>query len=260
VTKDAEAAQKARADELARVAQTATVRLPIPDGLVPRRTAVGIGVGLSVLALLLSYLSVRVASNRRFSTLFPLREAATSSRPGLHAAAVLRLAAQPNGGFSGSVMGGAIGGLTAAAIQPADTDWFLGGVMAGFLIGLAIELISRLVEGASRWRERTTELAEIEKPTIPMILVLSGVKPGLEAAFLTFFSGLSDMDAANTVEKLATQSEERILAIADASVPVGPVGAAQGTAPATLPSAGLPATAAPSFDQPGTGQAKFGRY
>jgi hypothetical protein len=215
-TKDAEAAAKAQADDLNDKADKALIREPLPDGLVPRRLAVGIGVGLSVIALLLSYLTVRVASNRRLSTLFPLREAAKTAQPGMHAAAVLRLAAQPNGGLPGAVIGGALGGLVAAAVAPIDTDDFIGGVMSGFLLGLGVQFLYRFLVGASKWKERAVELADIEKPAIPIVLVLSGINPGLEAAFIKFFSGLSTVDAASTVEKLASQAEERILAAADA--------------------------------------------
>jgi hypothetical protein len=177
---------------------------------------VGIGVGLSVIALLLSYLSVRVVSNRRLGTLVPLREAAKTSQPGLHAAAVLRLASQSNGGLPGAVIGGALGGLVAAGVAATDTDVFIGGVMTGFLLGLGVQFLFRMLLGAGRWRQRATELAEIEKPAIPLVLVLSGVNPGLEAQFVKFFNGLSPADAASTVEKLASQAEERILAAADA--------------------------------------------
>lgn len=215
-TKDAEAATQRNVDELTATADKAMVREALPDGLVPRRLAVGIGVGLSVIALLLSYLSVRVVSNRRLTTLVPLREAAKTSQPGLHAASVLRLAAQPNGGLPGAVIGGAFGGLVAAWLSATDTDVFIGGVMMGFLMGLAVQFIYRLLIGAGYWRQRATELAEIEKPAIPIVLVLSGVNPGLEAQFMKFFGGLSAADAATTVEKLASQAEERILAAADA--------------------------------------------
>lgn len=214
--KDAEVALTKQKDELAAKATTAFVRELIPDGLVPRRLAVGVGVGLSVIALLLSYLSVRVASNRRLMTLVPLREAAKSTQPGIHAAAVLRLAAQPNGGLPGAVIGGAVGGLIAAAVARSDTDVFIGGVMTGFLFGLGFQFLLRMLSGPSSWRQRATELADIEKPAIPIVLVLSGVNPGLEGAFIKFFTALSDVDAATTVEKLASQAEERILAAADA--------------------------------------------
>jgi hypothetical protein len=233
-TKDAEVAAKKQAEDLGAKADQATVREPLPDGLVPRRLAVGIGVGLSVIALLLSYLTVRVVSNRRLATLVPLREAAKTAQPGLHAAAVLRLAAQPNGGLPGAVIGGALGGLVAAAVAPIDTDVFIGGVMSGFLLGLAVQFLLRILAGASRWKQRATELAEIEKPAIPIVLVLSGVNPGLEGAFIKFFNGLSPADAASTVEKLASQAEERILAAADAGA------AARGAMGATPPPQGFP--------------------
>ncbi len=235
-TRDAEAAAQKQSDDLAAKADVATVIEPLPDGLVPRRLAVGIGVGLSVIALLLSYLSVRVVSNRRLATLVPLREAAKTSQPGLHAAAVLRLAAQANGGLPGAVIGGAFGGLVAAAVAPVDTDVFIGGVMSGFLLGLAVQFLYRMLIGASRWKPRATELAEIEKPAIPIVLVLSGVNPGLEAAFVKFFTGLSATDAATTVEKLASQAEERILAAADA----GAAARGQGAPPTGQPPADMP--------------------
>ncbi len=150
-TQDAEDEAQKKAKTLAAKAATAKVREPLPKGLVPRQIAVGIGVGLSVIALLLSYLSVRVSSNRRLATLVPLREAAKTSQPGLHAAAVLRLAAQPNGGLPGAVIGGAFGGLVAAAIAAADTDIFIAGVMLGFLMGLGVQFLYRMVIGASHW-------------------------------------------------------------------------------------------------------------
>ncbi len=215
-TKDAEAAAKKQAEDLSAKADAATIIGPLPDGLVPRRLAVGIGVGLSVIALLLSYLTVRVVSNRRLSTLVPLREAAKTAQPGMHAAAVLRLAAQGSGGLPGAVIGGALGGLVAAAVAPIDTDVFIGGVMSGFLLGLGVQFLLRTLVGASKWKARAIELAEIEKPAIPIVLVLSGVNDGLEAAFIKFFTDLSPQDAASTVEKLAAQAEERILAAADA--------------------------------------------
>ncbi len=215
-TQDAEAATTAQVNDLSAKADKAQVREALPEGLIPRRLAVGIGVGLSVIALLLSYLSVRVSSNRRLMTLIPLREAAKTTQPGLHAAALLRLAAHPNGGLPGAVIGGALGGLIAAAVSASDTDVFIGGVMTGFLFGLGVQFLYRVIVGATRWRVRAAELADIEKPAIPIVLVLSGVNPGLEGPFIKFFTGLSEPDAASTVEKLAAQAEERILAAADA--------------------------------------------
>ena len=213
---EAEAELKKTSEAATSRAQTAMIREPIAEGIIPRRIAVGVGVGLSVITLLLSYLSVRVASSRRLSTLVPLREAAKTSQPGVHAAALLRLAAQHNGGQPGMVVGAAFGGLFAAAIQRADTDVFIVGVMGGCLLGLVLQWVFRVAMGASRWRVRATELAEVEKPAIPIVLVLSGVNPGLEGPFITFFNGLSPPDAAQTVEKLAAQAEEKILAAADA--------------------------------------------
>jgi hypothetical protein len=215
-THDAETELKKTSEAATLRAQTAMIREPIPEGIIPRRIAVGVGVGLSVITLLLSYLSVRVASSRRLSTLVPLREAAKTSQPGVHAAALLRLAAQHNGGQPGMVVGAAFGGLFAAALQRSDTDVFIVGVMGGCLLGLVLQWVFRIAMGASRWRIRATELAEVEKPSIPIVLVLSGVNPGLEGPFITFFNGLSPPDAAQTVEKLAAQAEEKILAAADA--------------------------------------------
>jgi hypothetical protein len=214
--RDAESEQKKIADRLQATAENATIREPIPEGIVPRRIAVGIGVGLSVITLLLSYFSVRDASVKRLATLVPLREAAKAQQPGLHAAAVLRLAAQHNGGQPGMVIGAALGGLIAAIGFPADTDVFIVGVMGGCIIGLPIQWVFRLALGASHWRSRVGELAEVEKPAIPIVLVLSGVKAGLEESFISFFTQLSPAEAALTVEKLAAQAEEKILAAADA--------------------------------------------
>lgn len=212
----AEADQKKAAEALQATADKATIREPIPEGILPRRVAVGVGVGLSVITLLLSYLSVRAASVRRLTILVPLREASKSQKPGLHAAAVLRLASQHNGGLPGMVVGAALFGVIAAALIPADTDVFILGVMGGCILGLALQWVYRLATGASSWRERVGELAEVEKPTIPLVLVLSSVNPGHEGNFITFFNGLSVEEAGATVEKLAAQAEEKILAAADA--------------------------------------------
>ncbi|HVY48831.1 MAG TPA: hypothetical protein VHB21_23240, partial [Minicystis sp.] len=187
------------------------------EGFVPRRVALGVGSGICVVARSISYLSVRGASMRRLGTLLPSRDASRTRHPGLHAAAILRVAAQHNGGEPGLVIGGALGGLAAAAAFPRDTDLFVAGVMAGLVIGLALQWAVRIAFASRAWRRRATELAEIEKPTIHVALALGGVSPGLEAPFLKFFAALSPEDAAQTVEKLAAQSEERILAQADAA-------------------------------------------
>ncbi len=208
--KDLAAKQKATAD-------TAMVREPLPKGVLSQQAAIGIGVGLCVLTLLLSYVSVAIASSKRASTLIPLRDAARQGKAGLQAAAILRIAAAHNGGEPGLVIGAAMGGLLTALLAPADADLFVGGVMGGLLFGVGVQWALRFAIGPARWRGRATELAEIEKPTTPIVLVLSTVNPGLEPQFLQFFKGLSTEDAAHTVEKLAAQAEEKILAAADAN-------------------------------------------
>ncbi|WP_437959299.1 hypothetical protein WME76_06360 [Sorangium sp. So ce119] len=215
-TKDAEAAYKATAERDRERALTAMVREPLPQGVFSRRVAVSVGVGLTVCALLISYLGVRAASMRRLATLLPLRDAVRSGRPGMQAAEILKTAAAHNSGEPGIVIGAAIGGLSAALLAPKDADLFVAGVMAGLLIGLGAQWAFRLALGASRWRARATELADVEKPAIPIVLVLSGVKPGLEPEFIQFLRSLPPADAAAAVEKLASQAEERILAAADA--------------------------------------------
>ena len=215
-TKDAEAAFQASAERDRERALTAMVREPLPQGVFSRRVAVSVGVGLTVCALFISYLGVRAASMRRLATLLPLRDAVRSGRPGMQAAEILKTAAAHNSGEPGLVIGAAIGGFSAALLAPRDADLFVAGVMAGLLIGLGAQWAFRLALGASRWRARTTELAEVEKPAIPIVLVLSGVKPGLEPEFIQFLRSLPPADAAAAVEKLASQAEERILAAADA--------------------------------------------
>jgi len=215
-TKEVAASLKAASEKAKETADRAVVREALPEGVFPRRIAVGAGVILCVIALLVSYMSVRVASVRRLATLVPLRDAAKAGQHGLHAAAILKLAGQHNGGEPGMVMGAGFGGLLAAVIQPADADLFVAGVMGGLLIGLGIQWGYRILTGASKWRRRSTELADIEKPGIPIVLALSSVNTGLESQFLSFFNELPPADAAATVEKLASQAEERILAAADA--------------------------------------------
>ncbi|XYI00844.1 hypothetical protein ACMHYB_14205 [Sorangium sp. So ce1128] len=221
-TKDAEAAFKAAAEHDRERANTAMIREPLPQGVFSRRVAVSVGVGLTVCALLISYLGVRAASMRRLATLLPLRDAVRSGRPGMQAAEILKTAAAHNSGEPGIVIGAAIGGLSAALLAPKDADLFVAGVMAGLLIGLGAQWAFRLAIGASRWRARATELAEVEKPAIPIVLALSGVKPGLEPEFIQFLRSLPPADAAAAVEKLASQAEERILAAADAGTALTP--------------------------------------
>jgi hypothetical protein len=215
-TKDAEAAIRAAAERDRERANTAKIREPLPEGVFSRRVAVSVGVGLTVCALLLSYLSVRAASIRRLATLVPLREAVRNGRPGLQASEILKIAAAYNSGEPGLVIGAAVGGLSSALAAPKDADLFVAGVMAGLLIGLGAQWAVRLAVGASRWRARATELAEVEKPAIPIVLALSGVQPGLEAEFVQYLRSLPPAEAAEAVEKLASQAEERILAAAEA--------------------------------------------
>ncbi|MBI4704643.1 MAG: hypothetical protein HY744_26360 [Deltaproteobacteria bacterium] len=238
----AEAAQK--------TAETKKVQAPLPDGLFPMGAAIGVGVGVALAALIISYVSVRSASMRRARTLVALRRFANTPEAGLQAAAIVRLAAHHNGGEPGMVVGSAVGGLLAALIFPSlsiepDTylgDLFVAGSMGGLLVGLAGQWLVRSVAGQSRWRERAKELGEIEKPTIPVVLVLGGVTPGLEKQFLRYFDGLPPADAAVVVQKLAAQAEEQILAAA---------GAGRAMAPAAAPpgggawGAGPPGAAAP---------------
>ncbi len=219
--KEVAATLKTASEKAKETADKATVREPIPEGLLPRRIAVGVGVVLCVFALLISYFSVRVASMRRLATLMPLREAAKAGQHGLHAAAILKLAGQHNGGEPGLVIGAGLGGLIAAFAMPMDADLFVGGVMGGLLLGLGLQWLVRMMTGASKWRRRAQELSDIEKPGVPIVLALSSVNAGLEAQFLSFFNGLPPADAAATVDKLAAQAEERILAAADASAAAG---------------------------------------
>lgn len=199
------------------------VRAPLPQGLFPRGAAIGVGVGVSLAALIISYISVRSASLRRGKTLVSLRRFANTPEAGLQAAAIVRLAAYHNGGEPGMVIGSAWGGLAAALLSPTNdpnifiADLFVAGSMGGLLIGLTAQWLVRTLTGVARWRERTTELGDIEKPTIPVALVLGGVTPGLEKQFLRYFEALPVADAATVVQKLAAQAEEQILAAADAA-------------------------------------------
>src|SRR5690606_1748276 len=70
--------------------------------------------------------------------------------------------------------------------------------------------------GQTRWRERAAEIADLEKPSIPIVLVLGGVRQGSEANFLEFLNGLAPNEAAATIERLAAREEEQILMAAEA--------------------------------------------
>lgn len=207
----------------AALAATARQRVEPALGLLSFKVAVGVGILLPVVALILSYLSLRSASLRRGKLLVALRRFANTPEAGLQAAAIVRLAAHHNGGEPGMVLGSAVMGFLAAVLTPSDNpnvfmaDSFVAATMGGLLIGLAAQWGIRTVFVGSRWRQRTQELGDIEKPTIPVALVLGGVSPGLEKQFLRYFEALPIADAAQWVQKVAAQAEEQILAAADAA-------------------------------------------
>jgi hypothetical protein len=192
-------------------------------GLFSLKAAILVGVLLPVVALIISSISLRSASLGRAKLLVALRRFANTPEAGLQAAAIVRLAANPNGGEPGMVIGASLGGLLAAWLAPSHdpnvyrADLFVAGAMGGLLVGLAAQWLGRLIIGEKRWRSRTQELGDIEKPTIPVALVLGGVSLGLEKQFLRYFEALPIGDAAVWVQKLATQAEEQILAAADAA-------------------------------------------
>lgn len=197
-------------------AKTAVVEKPLPRGLLGREVAVAAGVLLSLIALLISFFSLRATSGRRARSLATYRKATRPPERGLQAASILRLAAEPSGGEAGLVIGAGLGGLVAALVGRVDADWYVAGVTAGFLVGLLTQVVLRSVGGAKSFRERALALADIEKPAVPIVLVLSTIQPGAEDEFLSFFLKLSPSEAANAVEKLANQAEEQILIAADA--------------------------------------------
>ena len=212
----AAAAAKQSADASAETAKSTTVVQPLPAGVLGREVAVAAGVLLSLVALLINFFSLRATSARRAQTLVPLRKATRPPERGLHAAALLRVASEGSGGEPGLVLGAAIGGLVAAVVGRQDADWYVAGVTAGLILGLLIQIVARSTAGTSAFRARALGLAEIEKPAVPIVLVLSTVQPGMEGEFLSFFLKLSPPEAANAVEKLANQAEEQILIAADA--------------------------------------------
>jgi hypothetical protein len=213
--KRAEADLRAVAEQARKHAETATVRAPRPGSVLSREVAIALGVGLSIVALAMSFASMQAASKRRRAALAPLREIAQTRERGLQVATLLKLAAKPNGGEPGLVLGAALGGLIAALIRPLTPDLFVAGVMTGLPLGLGVQWATRLLGDQSHWRRRVKELSDVEKPTIPTVLVVSGVDPGLEEEFLRFFEALSLGEQAATVEKLAAQAEAKILAMAE---------------------------------------------
>lgn len=214
----------ARASEADSAASSAMIRAALPKGVLGRQVAVVIGVVLCLAALLVSFFSVRAASVRRAAMLIPLRSGPGGAHRGLQAATILRLAGEANGGEPGVVLGAALGGLLAAITARIDADWFVIGTMGGFVVGLGFQLLLSVVHGQTRWRERASELAELEKPAIPIVLVLGGVRQGLESSFLDFLNGLPPSEAAATIERLAAREEEQILMAAEAQAfrPGGP--------------------------------------
>lgn len=220
VTSSIESATKSATDA-ATVAETkaqeAKVRKPLARGLLGREAAIGGGVLLSLVALLVHFFSLRATSIRRATALIALRATAATPQRGLQAAAIMRLAAEPNGGEPGLVLGCGFGGLVAAIVARSDADWFVVGVMGGLLLGLLVQLAVRFSGGSeSRFRARALELSEVEKPTVPIVLVLSAIETGRESEFLDAFLQLPKEQQRESVEKLAQQAEERILVAADA--------------------------------------------
>lgn len=205
---EVEAEQKRAASDL--------VEQPLPRGLLGREVSIAVGLVLSLIALLVSFFSLRATSIRRAGALLPYRKAVRPPERGLQAATILRLASEANGGEPGLVLGAAAGGLLLALVGRLDADWYVAGVMGGLIVGLLIQVVVKSLRGARNYRERCLALAEIEKPAVPIVLVLSTVKPGMEDEFLDFFLKLSPNEAANAVEKLASQAEEQILIAADA--------------------------------------------
>lgn len=197
-------------------AEALRVQQPLKRGVLGREIAIAAGVLVSLIALLVSFFSLRATSVRRAATLAPLRRAIRPPERGLHAATILRLASESNGGEPGIVLGAALGGLIAAAIGRADADWYVAGVAAGLVLGLLVQIVVKGTGGTRGFRERALGISDIEKPAVPMVLVLSTIRQGEEENFLSFFLKLSPAEAANAVEKLATQAEEQILIAADA--------------------------------------------
>lgn len=207
---------KAAASAATTAADSATIQQPLPQGVLGREVAIAAGVFVSLAALLISFFSLRATSVRRAASLAPYRKSVHPPERGLHAAMILRLAAETNGGEPGIVLGAGVGGLLAAAIARADVDWYVAGVAAGLVLGLLIQTVVKTVGLTQHFRARALAIAEIEKPAVPIVLVLQTVRPGQEEDFVGFFMKLAPTEAAHAVEKLATQAEEQILIAVDA--------------------------------------------
>lgn len=212
VTKSAAEALAQEADDQRRAAAVATIPATPPPRVLTREQAIGICAALALLQLALSYLSVRARSLARFSALYPLRDLRAEHQAGLQAAMILRLGAQRDAGFPGAVIGTAVLSLVATlALQPPDADAAVGGALLGLLVGMLAQALAEWTLAASRWRERSLEIAEVEKPVLSMVLVLGAIAEGREHEFLEYFLGLSEIEAAAVVENLAQTAEERIL-------------------------------------------------
>jgi hypothetical protein len=198
-------------------AKTAQIELPLPKGVLGRTGAIAVGVVISLVALLVHFFSLRSAVARRAVALHALRRATASPDRGLQAATILRIACEPHAGEPGLALGASLGGLIVALAVRTDADWYVAGVILGLLFGLIGQLLARSsYDPAPKFRERALQLAELEKPTIPVVLVLGAVQPGMERQFLDYFLRLNPSDAGTAVERLAEQAEEQILIAADA--------------------------------------------
>jgi hypothetical protein len=185
---------------------------PVQSGLLPRNTAIGAGAGVGLLAVVLSLLSLRVASNRRSLVLAPMREAARQGKAGEQALAVAKLAAERNGGEPGLVMGAGVFALVGALVAGRDPDMFVAATMGGCVVGAGLQFAVRLVRGASGWRARLVELGELEKPALSMVLLSQSVEEGKEEQFVQFLRSNPPEVATDAIEKLVQVAEDRILA------------------------------------------------
>ncbi len=213
-------AERRSAEARAAEEQAKTPSKPVQAGLLPRNTAIGAGAGVGLLAVVLSLLSLRVASNRRSVVLAPMREAARQGKAGEQALAVAKLAAERNGGEPGLVMGAGVFALVGALVAGRDPDVFVAATMGGCVVGAGLQFAVRLVRGASGWRARLVELGELEKPALSMVLLSQSVEEGKEEQFVQFLRSNPPEVATDAIEKLVQVAEDRILAQA-AGRPIG---------------------------------------